>query len=220
LQTLHDSGISAKCLLGINFSMWVPDAWSAGTAEPILMIRGTYYCNLGCCGIAMLKGMIRFLCGWSLAALTRGMLVSSSPAQSLPLGNPHLRNNVDNTLAVLVAAAAPPLHSIMPSAIITQVLILNRGYHALSSCCFCRLLPQHPALLARSAATFHKKAGYSPMRWTSARHYEDRSDAPNLRGSIVVRSKPPQGQGLGLRQELEHGPCRVSVSISLDMAPD
>jgi hypothetical protein len=56
------------------------------------------------------------------------------------------------------------------------------------------------------------------MRWTSARHYEDRSDASNLRGSIVVGSKPPQGQGLGLRQELEHGPRRVSVSISLDTA--
>ena len=129
----------------------------------------------------MLNGMIRFPCGWSLAARTRGMLVSSSPAHPSSLGNPHLRNNVDHTLAVLVAAAAPPLASIMSSAIITQVLILNRGYHALSSCCFCRLLPQHPALLARSAATFHKKAGYSPMRWTSARHYEDRLDAPILR---------------------------------------
>ena len=41
LQALHDSGISAKCLLRINSFMWLPDAWFAGTAGPLLMTKGT-----------------------------------------------------------------------------------------------------------------------------------------------------------------------------------
>jgi len=135
------------------------------------------------------------------------MLVSSSPAQSLPLGNPHLRNNVDNTLAVLVAAAAPPLHSIMPSAIITQVLILNRGYHALSSCCFCRLLPQHPALLHGLLPHSAKKQVTLPCDGP-ARGIMKTGQTLQIYG---VRLSPGQShrrdRGWASAEELEHGPC-------------
>jgi hypothetical protein len=118
------------------------------------MIRGTYRCNLSCCGIVILKGMIRFLYGWSLAARTRGIPVSSSPVSLLSVGNPQLRNNVDHTLAVLDAAAAPPSASILSSAIITQVCIVNRGHHAsacswfVDSCCSTLLCWRDPLLLS------------------------------------------------------------------------
>ena len=118
------------------------------------------------------------------------------------------RTNVDHTIALLAAADIPPLSSVLPATIIVQVpavqkfnLCLSRSHHA--------LLLQHPALLARSAATFHKRAGFSPMRWTSTRHYEDRLVA-RPRFSIYAVLQPLQEQLLGRREGLEHGPCRVS----------
>ena len=133
--------------------------------------------------------------------------------------NDSFRTNVDHTIALLAAAdITVPLSSVLPATIIVQVPAVQKSIRAFHVMLMPSLL-QHPALLARSAATFHKRAGVSPMRWTSTRHYEDRLFA-QPRFSIYAVLQPLQAQLLGRREGLEHGPCRVSDSLSIGFLYD
>jgi hypothetical protein len=144
-----------------------PEACVPGTAEHPSTMNKNCSCSLLCCGSVLLQKTIMCLCGWSLVALIQG-LCSSDVSHDKILTN-SLSTNVDHTLALLAAAAAPPSASILPSTIIVQVRVMIQ-----LECTGYAYSLQHPALLARSAATFHKRAGYPPLKWASPLHYADR----------------------------------------------